>query len=80
MDDSRWVKTLHRKMVKKWRKCEWCHKIRLCCDAENIASRKIAESNKYKLEGFLRQDAKWPDGTLRDKLYFGKLKSDIVKS
>ena len=23
---------------------EWCHKIRLCCDAENIPSRKIAES------------------------------------
>ena len=59
---------------------EWCHKIRLCCDAENIASRKIAESNKYKLEGLFRQEAKWPDGTLRDKLYFGKLKSDIVKS
>jgi len=53
---------------------EWCHKIQLHCDAENIASKKIAEKNGYQLEGVVHQDAKWPDGSLRDKLYFGKFK------
>lgn len=55
---------------------DWCHKISLHCDSENIASKKIAEKNGYILEGVIRQDSKWPDGSLRDKLYFGKLKSE----
>ena len=58
---------------------DWCHKIQLHCDAKNIASKKIAESNGYVLEGIIRQDSKWPNGSLRDKLYFGKLKSEWNK-
>ncbi|MCQ2580669.1 MAG: GNAT family N-acetyltransferase [Alphaproteobacteria bacterium] len=58
---------------------DWCHKIQLHCDAENIASKTIAEKNGYVLEGVIRQDAKWPNGSLRDKLYFGKLKSEYRK-
>ena len=57
--------------------CDWCHKIQIHCDTENTASRKIAEKNGYKLEGIIRKDSKWPNGSLRDKCYFGKLKSDI---
>lgn len=55
---------------------DWCHKLSLHCDSENIASKKIAEKNGYILEGIIRQDSKWPNGELRDKLYFGKLKSE----
>ena len=55
---------------------DWCHKIQLHCDKENIPSKTIAESNGYVLEGIIRQDGKWPNGSLRDKLYFGKLRSE----
>ena len=55
------------------------HKIQLHCDAKNIASKTIAEQNGYTLEGVIRQDAKWPNGSIRDKLYFGKLKSEWKK-
>lgn len=58
---------------------DWCHKIQLHCDAKNIASKTIAEHNGYILEGVIRQDSKWPNGSLRDKLYFGKLKSEWNK-
>lgn len=58
---------------------DWCHKIQLECDAENIPSKTIAEKNGYVLEGVIRQDTKWPNGSLRDKLYFGKLKSEWKK-
>ena len=58
---------------------DWCHKIQLHCDAKNIASKTIAEHNGYTLEGVIRQDSKWPNGSLRDKLYFGKLKSEWKK-
>ncbi len=58
---------------------DWCHKIQLHCDAKNIASKSIAEKNGYILEGIIRQDSKWPNGSLRDKLYFGKLKSEWKK-
>lgn len=58
---------------------DWCHKIQLHCDAKNIASKTIAEQNGYTLEGIIRQDSKWPNGSLRDKLYFGKLKSEWKK-
>lgn len=58
---------------------EWCHKLALHCDSENIASKTIAEKNGYVLEGIIRQQSKWPNGSLRNKLYFGKLKSDITK-
>ena len=58
---------------------DWCHKIQIHCDKENIASKTIAEQNGYQLEGIIRQDSKWPNGSLRDKLYFGKLKSEILK-
>ena len=58
---------------------DWCHKIQIYCDAENIASKSIAEKNGYVLEGVLRQEGKWPNGSLRDKLYFGKLKSEWNK-
>lgn len=58
---------------------DWCHKIQIHCDAKNIVSKSIAEKNGYVLEGIIRQDSKWPDGSLRDKLYFGKLKSEWKK-
>lgn len=58
---------------------DWCHKIQLHCDVKNIASKSIAEKNGYVLEGVIRQDAKWPNGSLRDKMYFGKLKSEWNK-
>lgn len=59
---------------------DWCHKIQIHCDAKNIASKSVAEKNGYVLEGIIRQDGKWPNGSLRDKLYFGKLKSEWKKN
>lgn len=58
---------------------DWCHKIILQCDPENTASKFIAEKNGYVLEGTIRQDEKWTDGSLHDNLYFGKLKSEYNK-
>jgi len=58
---------------------DWCHKIQIRCDAENIVSKSIAEKNRYTLEGIIRQDSKWPNGSLRDKLCFGKLKTEWKK-
>ena len=58
---------------------DWCHKIQLHCDTKNIASKTIAEQNGYVLEGVIRQDSKWPNGSLRDKMCFGKLKSEWKK-
>lgn len=58
---------------------DWCHKIQLHCDTKNTPSKSIAEKNGYVLEGIIRQDSKWPNGSLRDKMYFGKLKSEWKK-
>ncbi len=55
---------------------DWCHKIILQCDVENLSSKFIAIKNNYVLEGTIRQDDKWTDGSLHDNMYFGKLKSE----
>lgn len=58
---------------------DWCHKIILQCNVNNLASKFVAIKNDYVLEGTMRQDEKWTDGSLHDVFYFGKLKSEWNK-
>ena len=55
------------------------NKIVLCIDTENIASRKVAERNGYKLDGILRAEKLWFDGSFHDECEYSKLKSDWSK-
>ena len=51
-----------------WRRLTW-H-----CDAENHASRRVAEKAGFALEGILREDSEAPDGTLRDTCRYALLR------
>jgi RimJ/RimL family protein N-acetyltransferase len=55
-------------------------KINIWCDDDNIASRKHAEKNGYKLEGIQRERKLWPDGSIHSTAMFGKLKSEYKKT
>ena len=55
------------------------NKIVLGIDSENIASRKIAERNGYGLDGILRAEKLWQDGTVHDECEYSKMKSEWVK-
>ena len=55
------------------------NKVVLGIDSENIASRKIAERNDYKLDGILRAEKLWADGTVHDECEYSKLKSEWLK-
>ena len=55
------------------------NKLNLACDEKNIASRKIAEKNNYVLDGILRKEEMWPDGTFHDECEYSKLKSEWIK-
>lgn len=52
------------------------NRIELGCDAENIASRKVAERNNYILEGIRRKNHKDKDGNFSDAYFYAKLKDD----
>lgn len=51
-------------------------KIGISCDPDNTASKIIAEKNGYVLEGILRENRLWPDGSIHDSAMYGKLKSE----
>ena len=51
------------------------NKVVLGIDAENVASRKVAERNHYKLDGILRGNKIWHDGSFHDECEYSKLKS-----
>ena len=53
--------------------------ILLRIDAENIASRKVAERNSYVLNKIVKSDKVWSDGSFHDECEYSKLKSDWVK-
>lgn len=55
------------------------NKVVLGIDAENIASRKVAERNQYKLDGVLRENKMWHDGSFHDECEYSKLKSEWIK-
>ncbi len=55
------------------------NKLNLGCDVKNIASRKIAEKNGYTLDGIMRDERMWPDGSFHDECEYSKLKSEWVK-
>lgn len=54
-------------------------KLVITCDSENVASRVIAEKNNFVQEGFLRAEGLWPNGSVRDKIKYAKLKSEWEK-
>ncbi len=55
------------------------NKVVLGIDADNIASRRVAERNGYKLDGILRQESLWHDGSLHDNCEYSKIKSEWLK-
>ena len=52
------------------------HKLYVITNEDNYASIRIQEKFGYKLEGRLRQEYKSNEGILKDRLYYGLLKSD----
>lgn len=55
------------------------NKIVFGIDTANTASRRVAERNGYMLDGVLRGDIAWHDGTFHDNCEYSKLKSDWLK-
>ena len=55
------------------------NKVILGIDVENTASRKVAERNEYKLDGVLRENKMWVDGSVHDECVYSKLKSEWIK-
>ncbi len=55
------------------------NKLKLNCNPKNIASRKIAEKNGYTLDGIMRADRVWPDGSIHDSCEYSKLRSEWEK-
>lgn len=58
--------------------CEY-NRIRIHCDALNIASSNIPKKLGYKQEGILRQVRAYNDGSLGDSIVWSKLKSEWEK-
>lgn len=48
-------------------------RIELITDAENLASRRVAERSGFTLEGVLRHERRAPDGSLRDTCMYARL-------
>ena len=53
-------------------------RIQISCDATNHTSRRVAERCGYTYEGTLRNDARTPQGALRDTLVFAMLPENYV--
>ena len=49
-------------------------KLVITSDVENKASRAVAEKFNYVQEGILRAEGVWPNGSVRDKIRYSKLK------
>lgn len=54
-------------------------KLVITSDVENKASRAVAEKFNYVQEGILRAEGVWPNGSVRDKIRYSKLKSEWEK-
>ena len=54
-------------------------KLVITSDTENMASRAIAEKFNYVQEGTLRAEGVWPNGSVRDKIRYSKLKAEWEK-
>lgn len=54
------------------------NKLYIRAHESNIASRKIAEHNGFRLEGVLRQDYKTTRGELVDLMYYGLLREEKI--
>jgi len=50
-------------------------RVELVTDAENAASRRVAERGGFTLEGTLRQERRAPDGSLRDTCIYARLRN-----
>jgi aminoglycoside 6'-N-acetyltransferase len=51
-------------------------RLRLICDANNLRSQRTAERCGFMLEGRLRRDHRWPDGSVTDTLLYGLLREE----
>jgi aminoglycoside 6'-N-acetyltransferase len=52
------------------------HRVRLECDDTNLKSAQVAERCGFVLEGHIRENRKWPDGTISGTLHYGVLRSE----
>ena len=52
------------------------NKLFIIASVHNIASKRLAEKNGFKLEGILRQEFRIETGAIEDVAYYGKLKSE----
>jgi aminoglycoside 6'-N-acetyltransferase len=53
-------------------------RLRLECDATNARSIRVAERCGFTLEGRLRRNHLWPDGSITDTLCYGLLRDDVI--
>jgi aminoglycoside 6'-N-acetyltransferase len=53
-------------------------RLRLNCDANNVRSQRTAERCGFTLEGRLRCDHRWPDGSITDTLLYGLLREEWI--
>jgi RimJ/RimL family protein N-acetyltransferase len=54
------------------------HRVRLECDATNLRSIRVAERCQMTLEGYLRANKRDPDGSYRNSLIYGLLKTEFT--
>lgn len=54
------------------------HRVRLECDDTNLRSAHVAEQCGFVLEGHIRENRRWPDGTLSGTLHYGILRSEYL--
>ena len=55
-------------------------RLRLECDATNVRSIRVAERCGFTLEGRLRRNHLWPDGSITDTLCYGLLRDDVIRT
>ena len=55
------------------------NKLNFGCDVANVASRHIAEKNGYTLDGIMRMERMWPDGSFHDECEYSKLRTEWSK-
>jgi ribosomal-protein-serine acetyltransferase len=54
------------------------HRVRLECDDTNLRSCRVAERCGFTREGHVRENRKWPDGTLTGTVHYGMLSGELA--
>jgi RimJ/RimL family protein N-acetyltransferase len=53
------------------------HRVRLECDDTNVRSYRVAERCGFTREGHIRENRRWPDGSISGTFHYGMLKSEF---